>query len=111
MKIIITSSGKTLDSEISEVFGRCPVFILADTETGEFTAFDNTAVSARGGAGIQSAQFVVDQGAEAILNGNIGPKALSVIKAAGLPIYVQEGKTAAEVIDNFKAGKLQKLDA
>ena len=109
MKIILTSSGNNLESETSEVFGRAPYFIFADTETDEISAHENPALSASGGAGIQAAQFVTDLGAEAVINGNIGPKALKVIQTAGIKIFQHEGKTVAEVVNNFKAGKLSEL--
>ena len=109
MKIILTSSGNKMESETSEVFGRAPYFILADTETGEISVHENPALSASGGAGIQAAQFVADLGAEAVVNGNIGPKALKVIQTAKIKTYKHEGKTVAEVIDKFKAGALSEF--
>ena len=109
MKIILTSSGSSLASETSEVFGRSPYFILADSETSEYKAYENPALSASGGAGIQAAQFVIDLGADVIINGNIGPKALKVIQSANIKIFKHEGQTAAEVFANFKAGKLGEL--
>ena len=35
MKIIITSTGETLESEFDQRFGRCAYFCVLDTETSE----------------------------------------------------------------------------
>ncbi len=41
MKIAVTSQGDTLDSQLDPRFGRAAFFIVVDTETLEFEAFDN----------------------------------------------------------------------
>jgi hypothetical protein len=61
MKIVVTSNGRDLDAPASPMFGRCPVYVFVDTDTMQFEAVDNPAMSAAGGAGIQAAQFVVEQ--------------------------------------------------
>ena len=87
MRVIVSSTGDTLDAQVSPVFGRCPVFLLVDTKTMEARAIPNPAVGASGGAGVQAAQLVVREGAEAILSGNLGPNAMGVIATAGIPAY------------------------
>lgn len=61
MKIVVTSNGRDLDAPVSPVFGRCPVYVFVDTDTMQSEAVDNPTMSAAGGAGIQAAQFVVEQ--------------------------------------------------
>ena len=41
MKIAFTSKGKTLQSEVDARFGRCPFFVIYDTETKEIEVIDN----------------------------------------------------------------------
>jgi predicted Fe-Mo cluster-binding NifX family protein len=107
MKIVVTANGMDLDAPASPVFGRCPTYIFVDTETMEFEAVDNPAMSAPGGAGIQAAQFVIAQGAQAVLTGNVGPNAFNVFQAANVPIYLLTGGTVKEAIEAYKAGQLQ----
>lgn len=78
MRIVVTANGTDLDAPASPVFGRCSTYIFVDTETMKFEAIDNPAMSAPGGAGIQAAQFVIEQGAQAVLTGNVGPNAFNV---------------------------------
>ena len=56
MKIGITSTGKNLDAEVDQRFGRCKYFIIVDTDSMEFEAISNENIMASGGAGIQAAQ-------------------------------------------------------
>ncbi|MBC8249870.1 MAG: NifB/NifX family molybdenum-iron cluster-binding protein [Anaerolineales bacterium] len=109
MKIVVTSEGANLDAPASPVFGRCPTYIFVDTETMGFEVVSNPAMSAAGGAGIQAAQFVVEQGAQAVLTGNVGPNAYNVFQAANVPIYLLAGGTVREAVEAYKAGQLQSV--
>lgn len=94
MKIAISSNGRDMDSEVSEVFGRCPYFILADIKDGKiqgFEAIKNESADQRGGAGISAAQKVAETGAKAVITGNTGPRALDVLKQFGIEIYCTRG--------------------
>jgi predicted Fe-Mo cluster-binding NifX family protein len=107
MRIVISAQGDTLEAPSSPVFGRCPTYIFVDTETMDFEAVPNSAMSQGGGAGIQAAQFVVNQGAEAVLTGNLGPNAFDVLRAAAVPSYLVSEGTIRQVVEAFKAGQLQ----
>jgi len=86
MKIAVTSTGKTLDSQVDQRFGRAAYFIIIDTKTMAFSAFENDSVAAAGGAGISSAKAVIGTSAQAILTGNCGPNAERTLSAAGVKI-------------------------
>ena len=108
MKIAITSQGTSLDSPVDPRFGRAKHFVLADTESGDFTSHDNAQnLNAPQGAGIQAAQAVARLGAEAVLTGHVGPKAFAVLKAANIIVYTGASGTVREAIDCLKSGKLQ----
>ena len=107
MRIIVTSSGADLDAPASPVLGRCPVFVLVDTETMEFEALDNPAIAAAGGAGVQAAQFIVEQGVQAVVTGNVGPNAFQVFQSAGVPVYLGQGGTVRNAVEAFRSGQLQ----
>jgi predicted Fe-Mo cluster-binding NifX family protein len=107
MKIVVTSTGNTIDSPIDPRFGRCQFFVFVDPETMEIEAAENEAVMASGGAGPQAAQFVANKGAEAVLTGNVGPNAVSALKAAGIKIYIGATGTVKETVLLFKNGQMQ----
>ncbi len=106
MKIAVTSTGKTLDSQVDPRFGRAACFIIIDTDTTDFNAIDNENVAAAGGAGISSAKVVIDAGAQAVLTGNCGPNAERALSAAEIKLYTGVTGTVAEAIELFKSGKL-----
>ena len=106
MKIVITSTGKTLDSEVDPRFGRAAHFVIVDTETTDFSTIENESVTAAGGAGISSAKTVIDTGAEAVLTGNCGPNAERTLSAANVKLYIGVTGTVAEAVELFKNGKL-----
>jgi len=106
MKIAITSTGKTLDSQVDQRFGRAAYFIVVETETMGFSVLENESVAAAGGAGITSAKAVIDAGAEAVLTGNCGPNAQRTLSAAAVKLYTGATGTIEEAIELFKNGKL-----
>ena len=109
MKVAISSTGADLDAQVSRIFGRCPMFLFVDTDTMAFEVMQNSAVGLSGGAGVQSAQVVQRQGAEAVLSGNMGPNAMAVIQSAGIPFYNAAGMTIREAIAALVAGELESM--
>lgn len=61
MKLCITSTGKDLQAQVDNKFGRAPYFFLVDTETLTSEAATNSASSAGQGAGIRAAQTLTDR--------------------------------------------------
>lgn len=112
MKIVIPSTGKNLDSSVDPRFGRCPYFLIVDTETGDFEAVENKAGLAARGAGVSAAQIVVDSGVKAVLAGNLGPNAFYALSAAGIRIFAGAfGITAREALKQYKSGGLKEMTA
>lgn len=110
MQIAVSASGEGLEAPASPVFGRCPYYVLVDTETWAARTVPNPAVAAGGGAGVQAAQYVVREGAQAVITGNVGPNAFQVLQAAGVPVYLSPGGTVRQVVEAFKRGELRMLD-
>jgi len=110
MKICITSEGKTLDSKVDPRFGRCQNFIFFDNETGDFEAQENVNAQFQGGAGIQSGQFMVSKGVQAVLTGNIGPNAHQVLSTSGINVFTGVSGTVKEAIEGYKNGKYKLAD-
>ncbi len=107
MKVAVSSNGDHLDAELSMFFGRCTCFMLVDTDTMEAVALPNPAINASGGAGIASAQFIVQQGAQAVLSNNIGPNAMQVLQTAGVTVYTVGGCTLRQAVHPLRAGDQQ----
>lgn len=106
MKVVVSSMGTDLDSEIDPRFGRCAYFLLVDTDTMTYEALDNGNIALGGGAGIQSAQLVASKGAKAAITGNCGPNAVRTLIAAGVEVIVGQSGSVRRAVEDFKAGRL-----
>jgi len=110
MKIAISSLGKTSKSQVDPRFGRCPYFIIADTNSEEFEAIENTAGQTFQGAGITAAQLVANKEVQAIIAGNFGPKAVNVLSQSNIKIFRSPSDiNIKEVIRKFKNNKLEEI--
>ncbi|MEN6616069.1 MAG: DUF134 domain-containing protein [Syntrophorhabdus sp.] len=110
MKIAITSIDGTFDGMVDERFGRTKKLIIFNAETNDYEAIDNaTNMNASQGAGIQTAQNVVQSGAKTVISGHLGPNAFRVISAAGIEVFTATNMTVRDAIASYKDGKLTKL--
>jgi len=111
MKIAISSSGTDQSAQVDPRFGRCQYFIIVDTDSGKTEAIPNAAQSAGGGAGIQAAQTIADQGAETVLTGNVGPNAHRALQAAKISVATGVSGTVSDAVKAFQEGKYKATDS
>ena len=109
MKICITAVGGSLDSAADPRFGRCQYFVIVDSDTMEFEAIENSAISVSGGAGIQAAQSIANKGIEVLITGSVGPNAFPILTASGIKVVSIAGGSVADAIEQYKNGELQVL--
>jgi len=83
MRICVSAIADSPDAQVDPRFGRCPYFVIVDSETMEFEAIPNIASSQMGGAGIQAAQMVASKGVNVVLTGNVGTKRFSGVVCRG----------------------------
>jgi predicted Fe-Mo cluster-binding NifX family protein len=107
MKVAVTSTGSTLEAAVDPRFGRCSCFVVVETEDMSFETIENGNSSRGGGAGIQSAWLVAQQGVKAVLTGRCGPNAHETLSAAGIDVVVDCSGTVSEVVERFKSGQLR----
>jgi len=108
MKIVVTTTGKSLDAPLDPRFGRASGFLVYDLENGGFEVIDNRNANAAHGAGIQAAENVVRSGAQAVVTGHCGPKAFQVLRAAGVSVFNTDAATVADAIALYREGKLSR---
>jgi len=107
MKIVVSSVGGSLDSEVDPRFGRARMFLFVDTETGKTESIDNSSgANAPQGAGIQAAETISRLGADCLLTGHCGPKAFRTLEAAGIKVYTGAYGTIAEALEQLESGDL-----
>ena len=106
MKICISSTGKDLSSQIDPRFGRCAYFLVVETDDMSFEVFDNESAGLGGGAGIQSAQFIISKGAKAVITGNCGPNAVKTLSVGGVEVFLGNTGIVRKVLQKLKNGEL-----
>jgi predicted Fe-Mo cluster-binding NifX family protein len=111
MKVAVTATGPSLDAALDPRFGRCPCFVLVETDDLTFETVENGNSSLGGGAGIQSARLMAQQGVKAVLTGNCGPNAHETLSAAGIDVVVGCSGTVAEAVARFASGQLSVASA
>ena len=114
MKIAVSATGKGLDSQMDSRFGRCPNFVIAETEGEEITGstdLENTATAQAGGAGITAAELVGNQKVDAVIAGSIGPRAFGVLDQLGVDMYSGKPGTVRENIEALLQRRLEKLSS
>jgi predicted Fe-Mo cluster-binding NifX family protein len=110
MKICITSQGKTLESQVDPRFGRCAYFIVMDPDSMEFEAIENTNAQTMGGAGVQSAQFIMNKEVKVLLTGNVGPNAFQTLKASQIETITGVSGTVEDVVKKYKQGSYKPVE-
>lgn len=111
MKIAVSSTNKDIKSDISEVFARCPYFVIAEIknkEIKETEVIKNESIDQNRGAGISTSQLMAEKNVEAVITGNIGPRALDVLNQFNIEVYSGKG-SAEKALQEFIAGKLEKI--
>ena len=107
MKVAITSTGTSLESEIDPRFGRCQYFIIVDLDDMRFEAVPNTSAALGGGVGIQAAKMVADKGAEAVITGCVGPNAHQVLAEVGLTVITDVSGSVREAAERYRRGRMK----
>ena len=93
--------------DVCIVLARAPYFLFR--ENGSDTIVENPASKAQGGAGIQAAQFLVDNEITHLITVRCGQNAAEVFQAANMKIYKSVNKAAADDLAAMEEGKLEEL--
>jgi len=112
MKYAVPVREQSVETQVDSRFGRAQLFALYDSVSGECSWHPNTQnFQAAQGAGVQSAQNVVNLGAEAVITGHCGPKAFRVFQAAGVRIYsVVAGTPMREAVGLIENGTIKAME-
>jgi len=111
-KVAFTTSGQDLAAAMDPRFGRAANFLIYDIEQKSTKLIGNLeGRDAAQGAGVQAAETVVRAGADTLVTGHCGPKALKVLDAAGVVVYNCNAATIEEALTGLLSGSLQLASA
>jgi len=100
-----------LKGEISPHLGKTPYFVLIRWEANQIENFQVLESKAKHmGGSMTPGEFIVGSGAEALLCGNLGSKAIQMLQQGGINVYVGANGTVIEALQAWAEGKLQKAN-
>ena len=111
MRIVISSDGDTIESNVDMRFGRCRYFLTVDIEDSKITdvkAVENEGAAMGHGAGIKAAQQAGNLKPDKIITGNLGPNAFNVLNQLNITAYMGSG-TVKDSIQKMIEGKLERI--
>ncbi len=100
-----------LDSVVSPHFGRCPYFILVDVDdrdVQQVTAVENPYYG-RHQPG-QVPQFIRQQGADVMLTGGMGRRAIGFFEQYGIQAVTEASGTVRRSLERYLGGELQSAE-
>ncbi|MCD6082853.1 dinitrogenase iron-molybdenum cofactor [Candidatus Aerophobetes bacterium] len=112
-KIAVASNDHMgLNSQVSAHFGRCPYYTLVEVEDDEIKRIaivENPYYSSHGQPG-QAPNFIKQQGAEVIIAGGMGPRAIEFFNQLGIEVVTEAGGRVADVVDSYLRGNLKRIN-
>lgn len=108
MKIAVASKGEGLKAKIDDRFGRADYFVIVDLENMESTTIENTAKNESSGAGGKAVRLLANEGVEVLIAPELGPKAVTAIRAFEMKAYKKSGfEIVEEAVKGYQNGKLE----
>lgn len=109
MKICISSTGNTTEySNIDTTIHRCAFFLIVDKKTNSQKAIYNTIRESPSEIGAMVGQIVANEGIDAVITTDIGPRAFEIFERYGIKVYHAKGKIT-DAIKQFEQGTLKEI--
>lgn len=107
MTIALAVETDSLDSELSDVFGRCKYLLIYNSEDQSKKMIPNPHATAFDGAGIQTSQLLIENDSDVLIVTNIGDQALIFLESVEIKVYKSPKEKALKAISLFNEGKLE----
>lgn len=108
MKIVISATGRDIESSIDATFGRAPFFLIIDTKTKEEKVIVNKVRDRPSGVGVAVDNIVLKEGIDAVITTDIGPFAFEIFEQCRIRTYQAEGKIK-DAIQQLEEGRLSEI--
>ncbi len=108
MKVAISAKGDDETADVDERFGRCPYFVIVDTDEMEYESMKNEHTKESHGVAPQVVQMLSEMDIEAVITGNIGPNGYRTLKSAEIKAYKGSGEIS-EAVEELKKGELEEI--
>ncbi len=109
MLIAVSINKPDLVAELSDTFGRSKYFVIHNSTDNVSEFLPNPFSTELGGAGVQSARFLIEKNIEALITVNIGLHPLSFFYSSNIKVYRYSKGSAEEAIKLYKEKKLKEI--
>lgn len=106
LKVAIPTRSKHTYSDVSPTFGHSRYFLIYETNDKSYSFLDCNVQESPGGAGIHSAQRIVDIHSDVVIANRCGENASKILKAENIMIYKATKDSAIENIKLLINGEL-----
>jgi len=106
-RIVVTSDGESLESGVSQHFGRCPYFIVAEAEGKEMKsheAVENPYYENHVPFAVP--EFILGLKPDVLITGGIGPRALQVFEGKKVEVIHGFSGKNGEAVRLYLEGKI-----
>ena len=110
MKIAVAIVKPEKSSLLSDLFGRSNYFLIFNTFKNSEEILSNPFAKELGGAGIQSARFLIENDVDVVIVKKIGINPFRFLASANIKVYQCNEATASETIRFFTEGKLLPIE-
>ncbi|MBN1144206.1 MAG: NifB/NifX family molybdenum-iron cluster-binding protein [Bacteroidales bacterium] len=105
-KILVASSGNTLDAKVSGRFGHAAYFLVVNPATMSYEAFQGVAQDES-----PEVRRYIQTGINKVIVGNIGPANYDELRAYGCKVYLCRNMQVDEAVQKVYRGEIQPMDA
>ena len=106
MRIGIPSTNISLTENVYKRFGRCPVYIIYDIESGDCEYIYNYCRYFQKDPGAIAARMFADRDVKAVITEDIDNRSLKVLNESSIEVYSGYPGTCQEALDKYRDGKL-----
>lgn len=107
MRIAITSSGNSLESELDQHFGQCKYFVIYDKQTGAIEIIPNPYCETEEQAGTLAVKLLSSKNVSKIVSGEFGIKVKSMLDSLNIQMimYKNQNITIGKIIEMLNHNK------
>jgi predicted Fe-Mo cluster-binding NifX family protein len=107
-RIVLTSEGNTLEDDVADHFGRCPYFIVVETEGGKMEShkavknpyFENHVPFA-------VPEFISKLKPDVLITGGIGPRAIGAFESMNIKVIHGFSGKNSEAVERYLKGDIE----
>jgi len=108
MRIAVSSTGGGMEGEVSEHFGRCPEFVIVESEGAKIIKVeraDNPYFQNH----VQGAvpKFISSLGVNLMITGGMGPRAIEMFNSLGIDVIFGVSGRIGDVVERYLKGGLK----